>query len=242
LAAGSPRWGRVDVLVNNAGIFWAHRGDTLVTEMDEAVWTHVLAVNLTGVFLCCKCGIPAMGRGGSIVNIASIAGLLGRDTVQAYVAAKGGVLALTRSLAVHYAARGIRANAILPGRVDTPLVVDDYATPEERAAFARPPARPLWDARGYRGVGPVPGLGRGGLGDRRLVRHRWRLYRAVIPLGGPSRGGFSPRLSNVDNTAVASVARVLVRCGERRGMCPYVLRVPRVPRVPRRCDSVVRGR
>jgi len=135
------RWGRVDALVNNAGIFWAHRGDTLVTEMDEAVWAQVLAVNLTGVFLCCKFGIPAMERGGSIVNIASIAGLLGRDTAQAYVAAKGGVLALTRSLAVHYAARGIRANAILPGRVDTPLVADDYATPEDRAAFAR--AHPL---------------------------------------------------------------------------------------------------
>ncbi len=57
------------------------------------------------------------------------------------MAAKGGVLALTRSLAVHYASRGIRANAILPGRVDTPLVADDYATPEDRAAFAR--AHPL---------------------------------------------------------------------------------------------------
>jgi len=135
------RWGRVDILVNNAGIFWAHRGDTLVTEMDEAVWTHVLAVNLTGVFLCCKFGIPAMGRGGSIANIASIAGMLGRDTAQAYVAAKGGVLALTRSLAVHYASGGIRANAILPGRVDTPLVADDDATPEDRAAFTR--AHPL---------------------------------------------------------------------------------------------------
>lgn len=137
----AARWGRIDVLVNNAGIFWAHRGDTLVTEMDEDVWTHVLSVNLTSVFLCCKYGIPLMKGGGSIVNIASIAGLLGRDTAQAYVASKGGVIALTRSLAVHYAPRGIRANAILPGRVDTPLVVDDYATAEEREAFVR--AHPL---------------------------------------------------------------------------------------------------
>jgi len=135
------RWDRVDALINNAGIFWAHQGDTLVTEMDEDVWTHVLSVNLTSVFLCCKFGIPLMKNGGSIVNMASIAGLLGRDTAQAYVAAKGGVIALTRSLAVHYAPRGIRANAILPGRVDTPLVVDDYATAEERAAFVR--AHPL---------------------------------------------------------------------------------------------------
>ncbi len=137
----AARWGRVDVLCNSAGIFWAQRGDTLVTEMDEAVWDHVLAVNLKGVFLCCKYCIPLMSAGGSIVNIASIAGLIGRDTAQAYVASKGGVIALTRTLAVQYAARGIRANAILPGRVDTPLVADDYATPVERAAFAR--AHPL---------------------------------------------------------------------------------------------------
>lgn len=137
----STRWGRLDVLCNNAGIFWAHRGDTLVTEMDEAVWDHVLAVNLKSVFLCCKYGIPLMTGGGAIVNVASIAGLIGRDTAQAYVAAKGGVIALTRTLAVQYAPGGIRANAVLPGRVDTPLVADDYATPEERVAFAR--AHPL---------------------------------------------------------------------------------------------------
>lgn len=132
----AERWGRLDVLVNNAGIFWAHRGDTLVTKMEEAVWDHVLAVNLKSVFLCCKYGIPLMAEGGSIVNVASIAGVIGRDTAQAYVASKGGVIALTRTLAVQYAPRRIRANAILPGRVDTPLVVDDYATPEEREAFA----------------------------------------------------------------------------------------------------------
>lgn len=137
----STRWGRLDVLCNNAGIFWAHRGDTLVTEMDEAVWDHVLAVNLKSVFLCCKYGIPLMTGGGAIVNVASIAGLIGRDTAQAYVAAKGGVIALTRTLAVQYAPGGIRANTVLPGRVDTPLVADDYATPEERVAFAR--AHPL---------------------------------------------------------------------------------------------------
>lgn len=137
MRAVADRWGRLDVLVNSAGIFWAHRGDTLVTEMDEAVWDRVLAVNLKSVFLTCKHGIPHMTGGGAIVNIASIAGVIGRDTAQAYVASKGGVIALTRTLAVQYAGRGIRANAILPGRVDTPLVVDDYATPEERAAFAR---------------------------------------------------------------------------------------------------------
>lgn len=138
LDAIARHWSRLDILCNNAGIFWAHRGDTLVTEMDEEVWDHVLAVNLKGVFLCCKYGIPLMtGGNGAIVNIASIAGLIGRDTAQAYVASKGGVIALTRTLAAQYAARGIRANAILPGRVDTPLVADDYATPEDREAFAR---------------------------------------------------------------------------------------------------------
>ncbi len=137
LDAVARRWGRLDILCNNAGIFWAHRGDTLVTEMDEDVWDHVLAVNLKGVFLCCKYGIPLMSGGnGAIVNIASIAGLIGRDTAQAYVASKGGVIALTRTLAAQYAARGVRANAILPGRVDTPLVANDYARPEDREAFA----------------------------------------------------------------------------------------------------------
>jgi NAD(P)-dependent dehydrogenase (short-subunit alcohol dehydrogenase family) len=136
MRAVADRWGRLDVLVNSAGIFWAQRGDTLVTEMDEAVWDHVLAVNLKGVFLCCKFGIPLMKQRGAIVNISSIGGLLGRDTAQAYVASKGGVTALTRTLAVQYAPRHIRANAILPGRVDTPLVQEDYATADERAAFA----------------------------------------------------------------------------------------------------------
>lgn len=137
LDAVVTRWGRVDILCNCAGIFWAGRGDTLVTEMDETVWDHVLAVNLKSVFLCCKYAIPLMSGGGSIVNIASIAGLIGGDTAQAYVASKGGVIALTRTLAVQYAARGVRANAILPGRVDTPLVADDYATAAQREAFAR---------------------------------------------------------------------------------------------------------
>jgi len=141
MEAVSVRWGRLDVLCNNASVFWAHRGDTLVTEVDEAVWDRVLAVNLKSVFLCCKYGIPLMTGTGAIINVASIAGLIGRDTAQAYVAAKGGVIALTRTLAVQYAPRGIRANAILPGRVDTPLVANDHATPEERDAFVR--AHPL---------------------------------------------------------------------------------------------------
>ena len=136
-AAAAGRWGHLDILVNSAGIFLANRGDTLVTELDEAIWDRVLAVNLKGTYLCCKYAIPLMGQGGSIVNIASIAALIGRDTAQAYVAAKGGVVALTRSLAVQYAPRGIRANAILPGRVDTPLVQHDYASEEQREAFAR---------------------------------------------------------------------------------------------------------
>lgn len=141
MEAVAGRWGHLDVLCNNAGIYLSGKGDTLVHELDEAVWDQVLGVNLKGVFLCTKYAIPLMLAGGSIVNIASIAGLIGRDTAQAYVASKGGVIALTRSLAVHYAPQGIRANAICPGRVDTPLVADDYATPEVREAFAR--AHPL---------------------------------------------------------------------------------------------------
>lgn len=140
VAAVHQRWGRIDVLVNNAGIYLLGR-DLPVTEMDEDVWDQVLAVNLKSVFLCCKYAIPVMPGGGSIINVASIGALLGTDPTHAYVAAKGGIVSLTRAIALHYAAQRIRANAILPGRVDTPLVQGVYRAPEEKEAFAH--AHPL---------------------------------------------------------------------------------------------------
>jgi NAD(P)-dependent dehydrogenase (short-subunit alcohol dehydrogenase family) len=112
------RWGGLDVLVNNAGIY--HQADAV--ETPEAVWNEVLAVNLTGAFLCTKHAVPAMARGGVIVNVASEAGLVGIRNQVAYNVSKGGLLSLTRSCAVDFAPRGIRVNCVCPGTTDTPLV------------------------------------------------------------------------------------------------------------------------
>jgi NAD(P)-dependent dehydrogenase (short-subunit alcohol dehydrogenase family) len=120
---GVERFGKVNVLYNNAGIMPDE--DTSVVATNEATWERVLDVNLKGVYLCCKHGVPALqaAGGGSIVNIASFVALLGCTVPQdAYTASKGGVLSLTKSLAVQYGRQGIRANAICPGPVLTPLL------------------------------------------------------------------------------------------------------------------------
>lgn len=117
------RFGRLDVLYNNAGIF--PEEDRSVLEVDEAVWDKVMAVNLKGIYLCCKHGIPALldAGGGSVINVASFVALVGCTVPQdAYTASKGGVIALTKSLAVQFGPRRIRANAIAPGPIETPLL------------------------------------------------------------------------------------------------------------------------
>jgi NAD(P)-dependent dehydrogenase (short-subunit alcohol dehydrogenase family) len=138
-------FGKLNVLVNNAGI--GAFGKTL-HETDDATWDEVLAVNLTGVFRVTRAAIPAMlsAGGGSIVNISSIASLVGIPLLPAYAASKGGLDSLTRCLAIDYAKQGIRCNAVNPGLVDTPIsdparlaqVLSDYplgrpGTPEEVA-------------------------------------------------------------------------------------------------------------
>jgi NAD(P)-dependent dehydrogenase (short-subunit alcohol dehydrogenase family) len=114
------RWGRLDVLVNNAGIYY--QADAVSTP--EAVWNEIMAVNLTGAFLCTKHAIPAMlrGKGGAIVNVASEAGLVGIRNQVAYNVSKGGLIALTKSCAVDLASIGIRVNCVCPGTTDTQLV------------------------------------------------------------------------------------------------------------------------
>ena len=116
-------YGKLNVLYNNAGIFPDEDGS--VADVDEAVFEHVLDVNLKGVYLCCKFGVAALIRagGGSIVNVASFVALLGCTVPQdAYTASKGGVLSLTRSLAVQFGPHNVRANAICPGPIETPLL------------------------------------------------------------------------------------------------------------------------
>jgi NAD(P)-dependent dehydrogenase (short-subunit alcohol dehydrogenase family) len=132
--AAEKSYGNLDVLFNNAGIFPAADGSVL--ETDEATWDFVMSVNLKGVFLGCKYGIPALLRsgGGSIVNTASFVALMGAATPQiAYTASKGGVLSMTREIAVEFARRGIRANAICPGPVETPLLAELFSDPARRA-------------------------------------------------------------------------------------------------------------
>ncbi len=126
-------FGRLDVLFNNAGIMDPADGDAV--ETDEEVWERTLRVNLKGVFLGCKHGIPALRRagGGAIVNTASFVAVLGAATPQiAYTASKGGVLALTRELAVSHAREGIRVNALCPGPLRTELLMRVLDTEEKR--------------------------------------------------------------------------------------------------------------
>ena len=116
-------FGGLDVLYNNAGILPGDDAGTL--ETPEATWDRVLAVNLKGVWLGMKFGIPALlaSGGGTIVNVSSLVALVGSAVPQiAYTASKGGVLAMTRETAVEYARRGIRANVLCPGPIDTPLM------------------------------------------------------------------------------------------------------------------------
>jgi NAD(P)-dependent dehydrogenase (short-subunit alcohol dehydrogenase family) len=134
IAHAEQKFGALHVLFNNAGIFPDEDGS--VVDTDEAVFDHVITVNLRSVFLGCKYGIPALLRagGGSIINTASFVAVMGSATSQsAYTASKGGVLALTREIAVEFARKGIRANALCPGPVNTPLLQSLLANPAARA-------------------------------------------------------------------------------------------------------------
>jgi NAD(P)-dependent dehydrogenase (short-subunit alcohol dehydrogenase family) len=119
------RFGRLDVLYNNAGIMMAE--DHSVIDTEEWVWDKTLAVNLKGIYLCCKYGIPEMirGGGGSVINIASFVALVGCSVPQdAYTATKGAVIALTKSLAVQFGPKKVRSNAVCPGPIETPLMTE----------------------------------------------------------------------------------------------------------------------
>src|SRR5438309_1673285 len=136
-AAAADRFGGIDILYNNAGISPADDASILETGLDA--WERVQAVNTRGVYLCCKHGIPHLLErgGGSVINVASFVALVGAATSQiSYTASKGAVLSLSRELAVQFARRGIRVNALCPGPVETPLLRrifgDDPAAYERR--------------------------------------------------------------------------------------------------------------
>jgi NAD(P)-dependent dehydrogenase (short-subunit alcohol dehydrogenase family) len=128
------RFGRIDVLFNNAGI--SPTDDASVLDTSYEAWRRVQRVNLDSVFLCCKHGIPHLleGGGGSVINTASFVATMGAATSQiSYTASKGGVLAMSRELGVEFARRGVRVNALCPGPVDTPLLRELFAADEVAA-------------------------------------------------------------------------------------------------------------
>jgi NAD(P)-dependent dehydrogenase (short-subunit alcohol dehydrogenase family) len=128
------RCGHVEVLFNNAGI--SPNDDASVLDTSLEAWRRVLDINLAGVFLCCKHGIPHLleAGGGSVINTASFVATMGAATSQiGYTASKGGVLALSRELGVEFARRGVRVNALCPGPVDTPLLRELFAKDPEQA-------------------------------------------------------------------------------------------------------------
>jgi NAD(P)-dependent dehydrogenase (short-subunit alcohol dehydrogenase family) len=135
--ATAERYGGVDVLYNNAGIMPGD--DASVLDTDADAFQRVQDVNTKGVFLCCKYGIPHLLErgGGSVINVASFVAILGAATSQiSYTASKGAVLSMSRELAVEFARRGVRVNALCPGPVETPLLMrlfsDDPAAYERR--------------------------------------------------------------------------------------------------------------
>jgi NAD(P)-dependent dehydrogenase (short-subunit alcohol dehydrogenase family) len=136
-AATAERYGGIDVLYNNAGISPADDASILETRSDA--WQRVQDVNTKGVYLCCRHGIPYLLErgGGSVINVASFVALVGAATSQiSYTASKGAVLAMSRELAVEFARRAVRVNALCPGPVETPLLLrifgDDPAAYERR--------------------------------------------------------------------------------------------------------------
>lgn len=124
------QFGRLDILINNAGV-----GDfgRRLHEIDDTTWAHVLDVNLTGVFRMTRAALPQMLEQGKgvIVNISSVASLIGLPTLPVYAASKGALDAMTRALAVDYAREGIRCNVINPGLIDTPMAAPLMSNPEQ---------------------------------------------------------------------------------------------------------------
>jgi NAD(P)-dependent dehydrogenase (short-subunit alcohol dehydrogenase family) len=134
--AVADRYGGIDVLYNNAGIMPAE--DASILDTSAEAWSRVQDVNAKGVFLCCKHGIPHLLErgGGSVINVASFVALMGAATSQiSYTASKGAVLSLSRELAIEFARRGIRVNALCPGPVETPMLLRLFEV--DPAAFER---------------------------------------------------------------------------------------------------------
>ena len=131
------KFGRIDILVNNAGI----TRDGLILRMKDEDWDLVLSINLKGAFLCTKAALKYMTkqRGGTIINIASIVGAMGNAGQANYVASKAGLIGLTKTIAREYANRGITANAVAPGFIDTAMTQALSENVRTRSSRSRSP-------------------------------------------------------------------------------------------------------
>lgn len=119
VGAVDETFGHIDVLVNNSAVIL--HDDPGVTEITDEEWDSIFDVNVKGIFRICKAALPLMRRGSTIVNIGSINSLFAQPNTSAYSATKGALFLFTRALAVEYASRGIRANLVCPGIIDTPM-------------------------------------------------------------------------------------------------------------------------
>jgi NAD(P)-dependent dehydrogenase (short-subunit alcohol dehydrogenase family) len=146
IEAVRTRHGRLHVIYNNASVYLAG-ADGRITEVSEETWDRVLAVNLKSIYLFCHFGIPLIvaSGGGSIINTASSAGVIGIPNCDVYTASKGATISLTRSLAVEYRPQGVRVNCIAPAGIRTPMMsqsnLDDDAFDEARFLALRSPSR-----------------------------------------------------------------------------------------------------
>lgn len=177
-------WGRIDVLVNNVGVSGAP-GD--VVDVDPVAWQQTLQVNVTSMMLMSKYCIPPMRRqgAGAIVNVASVAGLVGGHHSIAYPTSKGAVVNMTRAMAVHHGPDGIRVNSVAPGMVYTPMVYSRGMSPEMR------------DARRNRSLLHTEGSG-------------WDVAEAVLFLAGPRARWITGVVLPVDAGATAGLGRLPV--------------------------------
>ena len=137
--------GKLDVLYNNAGVFWNGR-DGRITDIDETVWEKVIAINLRSVFLFCKYALPLlMKNGGTVINTASSAGVIGIPDCDAYTATKGAIVQLTKSMAAEYGRYKVRVNCIAPAAIMTPMMrqsnPENSTFDEERFLKLRTPLR-----------------------------------------------------------------------------------------------------
>ena len=137
--------GKLDVLYNNAGVFWNGR-DGRITDIEEGIWEKVIAINLRSVFLFCKYAIPLLiKQGGSVINTASSAGVIGIPDCDAYTATKGAIVQLTKSMAAEYGRYNVRVNCIAPAAIMTPMMrqsnPENSTFDEERFLKLRTPLR-----------------------------------------------------------------------------------------------------